>query len=155
MNQKISLGLHHLSNSLNSKIRKSKIWQFIYRHIGMILILLVAGLMFIPVIQQWRVQNRFGVIIGSSELAGHFINRCEPIMLISVDSGGAFYKAGFQPGDVLLDTAGHFSMEGYIKSFDQPPGTEIWIKSIPNGDVASTCEELHKMKQVTRKVVAP
>ncbi len=77
------------------------------------------------------------------------------MMLIAVDSGGAFYNAGFKPGDVLLDTIGHFSVQGFIKSFDQPTGSEIWIKSIPHGDSASNCKELFKMKRVTRKVVAP
>jgi len=155
MNQKIPLLLDHLSNSLTIKVRKSKIGQFTYRHRSKILVLLVVGFLFIPVAKKWKVQDRFGVTIDSPELGGHFVNRFEVIMVISVDSDGAFYKAGFQPGDVLLDTAGHSMMEGYIQSFDQPPGTEIRIKSIPNGGSASNSEELHKMKQVTRKVVAP
>jgi hypothetical protein len=146
---------NQLSDSFRLKIRNNKVWQFTCRHISKILILFVVGIMFIPVVKKWKVQKRFGVMIDSPELAGHFVNRCEPIMLITVDSVGAFYQAGFREGDVLLDTAGHFSMEGFIKSFDQPPGTEIRIKSIPNGCAASNCEELHKMKQVTRKVIAP
>jgi len=155
MNQKIPLLLDHLSNSLTIKFRKSKIGQFTYRHTGKILLVSIVCILLFPIAKQCRIQNRFGVIIGSPELGGIFFNRFEVIMVISVDSGKAFYNAGFRPGDVLLDTAGHSMMEGYIQSFDQPAGTEIRIKTIPNGGSASNSEELHKMKQVTRKVVAP
>jgi hypothetical protein len=132
-----------------------KIRQITGRHTNKILILIVLVVFFIPISKQCRVQNRFGIIVSSSELGGRFVNRCEVMMLIAVDSGGAFYNAGFKPGDVLLDTVGHFSMQGFINSFDQPLGSEIWIKSIPHGGSASNCTELFKMKQVTRKVVAP
>jgi hypothetical protein len=137
------------------KTGKSKIRQIADKHLNKILILIVLVIFFIPISNQCRIQNRFGIIVSSPELGGRFTNRCEVIMLIAVDSGEAFYNAGFKSGDVLLDTVGHFSIQGFIKTFDQPPGTEIWIKSIPHGDSASNCTELFKMKQVTRRVVAP
>lgn len=137
------------------KTGKSNIRQIADRHINKILILIVLVIFIIPISKQCRFQNRFGIIVSSPELGGRFVNRCEVIMLIAVDSGGAFYNAGFKPGDVLLDTIGHFSIQGFIKTFDQPTGTEIWIKSIPHGDSASNCTELSKMKRVTRRVVAP
>jgi len=135
--------------------KNSGIWPFADRHMNIILILFVLVIFIIPISKQCRVQNRFGIIVSSSELGGRFVNRCEVMMLIAVDSAGAFYNAGFKPGDVLLDTIGHFSMQGFIKSFDQPTGSEIWIKSIPHGGSATNCTELFKMKRVTRKVVAP
>ncbi len=137
------------------KIENIKIRQIADRHANKILILFVLVVFFIPISKQCRVQNRFGIIVSSSDLGGRFVNRCEVMMLIAVDSGGAFYNAGFKPGDVLLDTVGHFSIQGFIKTFDQPTGSEILIKSIPQGSSATNCTELFKMKRVTRKVVAP
>ena len=126
---------------------------FMNKH-GNKLILVLVLLFFSPfLLKQCKVQNRYGFIIATPEMEGIFFNRCEPMVVMSVDSGGAFYNAGIRAFDVIFDSI--FSVTGFMRSLEKPSGTVLTIETIPDGFSAKDCDELWEMERVTRKVVAP
>jgi hypothetical protein len=104
-------------------------------------------------LKQCRVEERYGFSAGTPYI-GQIIDRCEVLMVNSVRKGGAFYRAGFRSGDVLINTEFNW-VNRYIGSFDLPPGTVFYVKTIPGGDRAKNRDELSRMPRITRKVVAP
>ena len=112
-------------------------------------------LIFTPaLIQQYKVERRYGFSVSTPELGKKFISPCEHMVIMRVDSGGAFYNAGIQIFDVVLFSPR--SVPAFINKLkDTPPGTVLYINTIPEGFGARNCDELSEMEQVERKVVAP
>jgi len=104
-------------------------------------------------LKQCRVEKRYGFSVGTPYI-GNYIDRCEVLMVNSVREDGAFYRAGFRSGDVLINTEFNW-VNRYIGSFDLPQGTVFYVQTIPGGYEAKNCEELSKMPLIRRKVVAP
>ncbi len=91
------------------------------RHGNKLVLVLVLLIVSPFVFKQCGVQNRYGFSVAAPELEGIFFNRCEPMVVISVDSGGAFYNAGIHPFDVILDSS--FSVTGFMRSLQKSSGT--------------------------------
>jgi hypothetical protein len=71
-------------------------------------------------------------------------------MVNSIRKGGAFYRAGFRSGDVLINTDYH-KVNQNIGSFDLPSRTVFYLKAILGGDRANNCEELSPLPRIIRK----
>jgi len=114
----------------------------------------LALLSWLVTFRQCKVEKRFGFTVATPYLGSRILDPCEVLMVITVRKDGAFYRAGFRCGDVLTNKTYHW-VHRYIGSFDLPPGTVLYIETIPGGYHATNCEELSLMPIVKRKVVAP
>lgn len=118
-------------------------------------VFLLVLLIFSPaLIKQHKTQQRYGFSVSTPEMGRKFISPCEQMVVMRVDSGGAFFNAGIRPADVILDST--WSVTGFMKKLDKKtPGTVFHILTIPDGFAARNCIELSEMKQVEREIVAP
>jgi hypothetical protein len=125
-------------------IKKSKI------NICMILGIILIG--WLITLKQSRVEERFGFTVGTPYI-GQIVDRCEVLMINTVEDVGVFYQAGFRADDLLMDTAYQW-VHRIIGSFNLPSGSVFYVETIPGGDGAKDCEEYSHMPVIGRKVIA-
>lgn len=118
-------------------------------------VLLVVLILFTPwVLKQNKIEKRYGFSVSTPELGKKFISPCEQMVVMRVDSGGAFYNAGIRIFDVVLFSPR--SVSAFMKKLENTPqGAVLYIHTIPDGFGARNCDEQSEMAQVVREVVAP
>jgi hypothetical protein len=77
----------------------------------------------------------------------------EVLMLMDVDTCGAFFKAGFERGDVILGS--EHSTDQLFKALDRPSGDTIEFEVIPGDIFEPECDFNPAGKTVKRIVIAP
>ena len=121
----------------------------------------IMGLVFIVLLlftpyflKERKIKQRYGFSISTPEMGNKFISPCEHIVVMRVDSGGAFYNAGIRIFDVILFNPRSVpAFMNKLKNTSQ--GTVLYLNTIPKGFTARNCDELSEMEQVVREVVAP
>jgi len=115
---------------------------------------IVLGILYILTFYRSGIERRYGFITRTPDLL-YFPHHVEVMMVSGVDPGGAFGKAGFKDGDIILKPDFH-SVNTFHNSLDRPKGTIIEFEIIARDKFEPECDfDAVTGKIEKRKVIAP
>ena len=133
----------------------NKLFEIIILSIEVLVIFtLFFGLPFFLLNHQGKIEKRYGFSDRTPDLK--FTMKChiEVLMVWNIKAGGAFDKAGFKKGDIILEPM-FTSVPRFHKTLDQPKGTIFKFIIIPRNKFLPKCDFDTTGKTEIRILTAP
>ncbi len=97
-----------------------------------------------------HIEERYGFSTSTPELS-FFPRHVEVLMISRTEPGGAFSKAGFNKGDIILKPEYH-TVGAFRKALDKPKGTVIEFETISREKYNPDIEQINT---TIKRVIAP